>query len=146
MTRAQRVFGTCRLCEQDRSLRKSHVAPKFLWKTSGMTGDKRSFSIRSTTHPHLSEHHRQDGFKEHLLCEDCEGQFSRYEDYSRRILFGRKSPVLQRPAGHYIWDGLNYAKLKLFQMSLLWRMGISSHPYYAHVKLGKHEEILRQML
>jgi hypothetical protein len=145
MTCAQ-LSGTCRLCQNDRSLLKSHVASKFLWRSSGVTGHRRSFSARSTSHPHLSERNRQDSFKEHLLCEDCEQQFGRYEGYASRMLFGRKSPVIQRPVGHYIWTGLDYRKLKLFQMLILWRMGISSHPYYAHVKLGKHEERLRTML
>jgi hypothetical protein len=36
--------------------------------------------------------------------------------------------------------------MKLFHMSILWRMGISSHPYYGFAKLGRDEELLRQML
>jgi hypothetical protein len=81
-----------------------------------------------------------------LLCMDCEQQFSRYETYARRMLFDPRGPVLHRPAGPYVWPGLDYPKFKLFQMSLLWRMGISSHSFYAHVKLGKHEPLLRSML
>ena len=43
-------------------------------------------------------------------------------------------------------SGLNYAKLRLFQLSILWRAGVSSLPDFSQVKLGPHEEVLRRML
>lgn len=127
-------------------LRESHIASKFLWRKSGVTGDKKKFSLLSPTHPHLNDPHRQDGLKEYLLCHDCEQRFGRYETYAAGVLFHKNGPVLCRPNGHFILDGLEYRKLKLFQMSILWRMGVSSLPYYCRVELGTHEEILRSML
>lgn len=127
-------------------LRDSHIASKFLWRKSGVAGDKKKFSLLSPTHPHLNDPHCQDGLKEYLLCPDCEQQFGRYETYAAGVLFHKNGPVLCRPNGHFILDGLEYRKLKLFQMSILWRMGVSSLPYYCHVELGAHEEILRSML
>ncbi len=138
--------SACRLCGRERILKNSHVISKFVWKASGVTGDKRSFAAVCKTHPELSKTNMQDGFKERLLCEECEGQFGRYEDYSRRVLFTDASPLKLRPKTHFVWSGLDYAKLKLFQMSLLWRMGISGLPYYGNVRLGNHEEVLRDML
>ena len=146
MKTQRKSWGTCQLCEESGDLRESHITSKFLWKVTGIIGDKRKFSATSTSHPHLSEPHRQDAFKEYLLCGRCEEQFGRYEAYARKKFFGKNSPLLNRPNQHYIWTGLDYRQLKLFQMSLLWRMGVSSHPYYADVKLGKHEAILRTMV
>lgn len=140
------IIGTCALCRKEKELKRSHIASKFLWRHSGITGHKKSFSVKSPTHPELNETNLQDGFKEHLLCEDCERQFANYEDYVVRSLFHRKGPIQNRPDSHYLCTGLNYAKVKLFQMSILWRMGVSKHPFYAMVDLGKHEEILRCML
>jgi hypothetical protein len=138
--------GTCALCLQPKNLRESHIASKFLWKQSGVIGDKKKFSVTSPTHPDLSESNLQDGLKEFLLCSKCEQQFSRYEDYAARKLFHDGGPVKNRPDRHFVWPGLDYHTLKLFQMSILWRMGVSSHPFYCNVELGRHEETLRRML
>jgi hypothetical protein len=148
MSVRKKVFAACRLCLQERDLRESHIVSGFIWRNSEVTGDKCKFDLKCISDPKLSERHRQDGLKEYLLCNDCEGRFARFEDYARRKLFNRSGPIpiQQRPGKHFVWTGLEYTKLKLFQMSLLWRMGISNHPYYAHVNLGKHGEILRRML
>jgi hypothetical protein len=143
---AKTQAGKCALCLQEKDLRESHISSKFLWKHSGITGEKKSFAVNSPTHPELNEPHRQDGIKEYLLCHDCEQQIGRYETYAARALFHDDGPVKNRPSQHYVWQGLDYTRLKLFQMSILWRMGVSSHPFYAHVNLDKHAEILRTML
>jgi hypothetical protein len=135
----------CALCQDEKDLRNSHIASKFLWRRSGVTGGNR-FSIACLTDPSLNQPHQQDGIKEYLLCADCEQQFNRYETYVAKVLFGPASPILKREPTHCVGTGFQYRELKLFQMSILWRMGISSHPFYSHVELGKHEEILRKML
>jgi hypothetical protein len=43
-------------------------------------------------------------------------------------------------------QNLQYDKLKLFLMSLLWRMGISKLPFFKQVDLGLHLEKLRLAL
>jgi hypothetical protein len=42
--------------------------------------------------------------------------------------------------------GLDYAKLKLFELSILWRAGVSTLPFFSRVDLGVHEEVLRLQL
>lgn len=143
---SEKQDGSCKLCQKPQELRESHIASKFLWKQSGVTGDKRKFSVSSPTHPELDEPNRQDGFKEYLLCQGCEQKFSRLEDYAARALFGEDGPIKNRADEHSVWSGLNYASLKLFQMSILWRMGVSRHPFYCNVQLGNHAETLRSML
>ena len=41
---------------------------------------------------------------------------------------------------------VDYTQLRLFYLSLLWRMSVSTHPYFKEVSLGPHEEVLRRML
>ncbi|MGH7978160.1 MAG: hypothetical protein ACREE6_02195, partial [Limisphaerales bacterium] len=52
--------------------------------------------------------------------------------------------------GRHHWmrlQGLDYAKFKLFLMSLLWRLGVSSLDFFNEVNLGDHHEgILRTAL
>jgi len=42
--------------------------------------------------------------------------------------------------------GIDYKLFKLFQLSLLWRAGVSDRPIFKEVALGRHQEILRRML
>jgi hypothetical protein len=53
--------------------------------------------------------------------------------------------VQRTPGGADILD-LDYAKLKLFQLSLLWRAGVARQEFFAKVDLGEYAETLRQML
>jgi hypothetical protein len=81
------------------------------------------------------------------MCAGCEGHFSRYENYARPMLFGPTSPIIVRPTSHHVWTGLDYRLMKLFQLSILWRMAVSADPYYAFVELcDEEEEVLRRML
>jgi hypothetical protein len=128
-------------------LRMSHVIPKFAYKQSGLIGDKKKFAVNCFTNPGLSEPHRQDGFKEPLLCDACEKRLNVWETYANEVLFCSTSPVNQRAGTHCILGGLDYSNLKLFTTSVLWRMGVSSHPFFCRVNLGaQHEEAMRQML
>jgi hypothetical protein len=139
--------GVCALCLEEGELQESHIVSKFLWRQSGVLGPKSSFSVDCLTHPELAEPHLQDGFKEYLLCLSCEGRLNRFETYAARVLFHPQTgPMHTRPGQHHVWENLQYSELKLFQISLLWRMGVSKLPFYSHVELGKHQEILRRML
>lgn len=72
------------------------------------------------------------------------------ENYAKRVFCGKTSPFVGRDlaASDYVFDvgDLDYHILKLYLMSLLWRMGESGHPYYTFVRLGPHAERLRQKL
>lgn len=60
-------IGTCALCLQQKTLRLSHIAPKFAsdWiKETSVTGFMRSYK--------QPNRRLQDGFKKRLLCNDCE--------------------------------------------------------------------------
>jgi hypothetical protein len=45
--------GVCALCHLEKVLLESHIASKFLWKRSGVTGKNKKFSLLSHTHPEL---------------------------------------------------------------------------------------------
>ena len=42
--------------------------------------------------------------------------------------------------------GLNYRKLKAFQLSILWRAGVAQDDFFSKVDLAEHAEPLREML
>ncbi len=142
-------LGVCRLCLQQRELQLSHIKPEFVY---GPLYDDRHrldvFDLERGAQPRRITPARkpQKGFCERLLCKECEGRFNRWETYTSELLYGR-----QKGAGilstHTSSVPIDYASFKLFVMSVVWRAGLSSLPFFQYVELGRnHEERLRVML
>jgi hypothetical protein len=144
----EKVIGQCRLCGATAQLRESHIIPKFLYREAGIIGHQKKFDIPCLNFPEHSLLNKQDGFKEHLFCNECETtRLSPLERYARQQFYGPGSPLKSVPAKGFFWSGLDYAQMKLFTVSILWRMSLSSHDFYHKVSLGdKHENRMRKML
>lgn len=148
MSKKTKVIGVCKLCLKTAELRDSHIVSKFLLRENGLVGRHQSkFDIICVTDPSQSELHQQDAIKEYLLCQSCDNEkFATWEGYARQKFYGTPSPFQGVKAPGFVWQGLDYAQMKLFFLSVLWRMGIASHQFYGHVQLGRHEKHLRRML
>jgi hypothetical protein len=138
----------CALCLNDRDLCDSHIYPKFTYRRMKEQGEG-SFRVFSTSGGKSEGEILQDGFKEKLLCKECEARFQKWEDYFARIVRQKKLLDFKRPSDGKKWvrvDGLDYAKMKLFLLSILWRTQVSKNPRF-NPRLGdKHEQRLREML
>jgi len=131
----------CRLCQKKRQLRNSHVLPEFFYKK--MYDEKhRALQVPSDAR----EKFVQKGIREYLLCQECETKLSRYEKYAVEII--REIPeFLTDSSGLFTYfENVEYSRFKLFQLSLIWRAGITSDKMFENVSLGKHEEKLRKMI
>lgn len=138
-------MSKCALCNRDEELKKSHILPKF--------AQRRIKAHAKASNGHVLHHHAgnervvQNFLSESLLCADCEQRFSSWErvaaDFLRKQEFeppGVVSNTILPMAG------LPYQPLKLFLLSLLWRMGVSKDHAFKVVNLGPHEDVLREML
>jgi len=134
----------CRLCHAEKPLRLSHVISEFLY-AAAYDGKHRLHEL-STDPNHRTNHHRQKGIREALLCEQCEQLLSKHEKYVKELLSDRAP--MPEDHGHYLkFAGIDYRSLRLLQLSLLWRASISSHPWFTEVKLPESdEESIRKML
>ena len=132
----------CRLCRQNTVLCESHILSEFLYKP--LYDSKHRLHVLSTAG--ADKKLPQKGVRELLLCEQCENRLSRFEGYARQVLFEPKfaKVVLDDAKGREYQ--VDYAKFKLFELSVLWRAGVSSLPEFRDAALGKHERRLRQML
>src|SRR5262245_20501849 len=135
--------GQCRLCLTEGSLCDSHIYSKFLY--NALYDEKhRVYGVR----PFLDSENAvlQQGLREHMLCATCEQHLSRYEGYAAKVL--RNLPELgSKPPGAVVRVlGIDYTKFKLFQLSLLWRAGVTRQMSFREVNLGPHEERLRRMV
>jgi len=135
----------CHLCLQQRTLCNSHIIPEFFYEQMGLYDSKHRLKILSTSpekHPPCA----QKGIRERLLCEECEGKFSQWEGYARQALFGGTWIEINSSDARGIKCTVDYTKFKLFELSVVWRVGISTHQAFSSVSLGEHEDVLRRML
>ena len=132
----------CALCRLDRELRNSHIMPELLYR------------------PIYDEKHRtllfgygdecaqllQKGIRERLLCDDCESCFQKYEDYFARRWY--KNPPFTEPINQaaVTLTGLDYPRLKLFLLSIVWRASVAQSSMFRAADLGPHEDTIRTML
>lgn len=133
----------CKLCQQDRKLCNSHIIPEFFYKA--LYDEKHRF-IAYADDPNQKNEVLQLGIREELLCEDCEQILNKHETYAKQVLYdGLHAQHDDRPDA-FVFQGLEYDKFKLFQLSILWRAGISTLAGFRAVTLGPHAETIRKML
>jgi hypothetical protein len=134
--------GSCKLCLIDKDLAHSHIFPEFFYEP---TYDETNRFVSLSTHPRQKPKLFEKGLREYLLCEECEAQFSRYESYAASIL--RKAGDYRTPDNHFIViPDFDYARFKLFGLSLIWRFHVSGLHMFGDVNLGPHAEKIRSML
>ncbi len=137
-------MAECRLCKQNKELRRSHVLPEFCYDACyglGHTGNILNISTAKKVKFQI-------GLREYLFCDPCE-QFlnDHYEKYFHSVWYDQSLIPKVIPPGEFTVSGLDYRRFKLFHLSVLWRAGIASRPEFKNVMLGpRHEEELRKML
>lgn len=133
----------CALCNHDTELRRSHVLPKFAQRRLKAQG-ARIMRRDSKTDRAMPV---QDFAFEPLLCHACEQSFSRWEDHAARTFNrDRFSDLPRSPTAAYVVTGLDYRMLKLYLLSVLWRMSVARSPAFRAVDLGPHEGTIGAML
>jgi hypothetical protein len=144
------VPGICKLCGENSELQNSHIIPEIFYDLVYDEKPRRFHVIPSN--PSKKIEYKQQGFREHLLCRNCEGRFGQLEDYVKRafidgkIVDGKRTHATQTQDG-MVLTNLDYKKFKLFLLSLLWRMSITTLDFFVNVSLGqKHEGKIRQAL
>ena len=151
----------CRLCQENKELRRSHILPDFFRDDSGSmyptgkSGVPQPFTQPIHTNTGKRFDRKQHGYWEHrhgmierLLCHECEQKIGAFEDYAKRLLYGSSDPIrLQLPLLKDPLFTADYKKMKLFQLSILWRAIEAKGEFFSAVVLGDaHREQLRQML
>jgi hypothetical protein len=134
---------SCALCLKSAELRQSHVIPEFFFR---QVYDAIHRCQLISTECSTPERYVQKGLREQMLCDTCEKKFSRWEKYAKEAFVDGKGVALAREGNWLVIHGLDYRTFRLFQLSLLWRMSVTSLPFFKEVDLGPHEEKLRLAL
>lgn len=145
--------GACKLCLQEKLLcRESHIIPRFLYK---MLAGKNNSLVFITERNARTRYNSE--YESNILCTDCDtGTIGRLDDYAAKFIYGKfprdaaaqltiidgREHVIIKNHPYY-----DYARYKLFLLSMLWRASISSRPFFSKVKLSHSaEEELRTMI
>lgn len=136
-------MDTCALCREAEKLRNSHIYPRWMVMNCRDRENGNQFTFASSREIKKP----QDGPKEYLLCGDCEQQFGVYETYYKQFFLGDGGLKLFRnedDSGRIC--GYDYKKSRLFLLSILWRLSVTSiDSFKIHID-DVEQEILRQML
>ena len=84
--------------------------------------------------------------KEYMLCPQCENQFSRYERAGGLFLTKLNGLSRQTEAHRLCLSSLDYHRLKLFFLSLLWRCAVCDDPLTGTIDLGSRLASLTALL
>jgi hypothetical protein len=154
-------MGFCKLCEKEKKLIEAHIIPKFMFKK--MKDENNSFyevKINVETKEQKSKKVQKEDYDKNILCGDCDNGIlgGIYEDYAKDVLYGENLNSTIAPkcknymnpndgTEYSVCKNIDYSKMKLFLLSLLWRASITDRPIFQDVNIGsKHEEIIRKML
>src|SRR5574337_1403481 len=108
----------CALCGEPHQLANSHIIPEFLYKS--LYDELHRFHVLSLI-PDQGNSLKQKGIREPLLCQGCEQKFSVWERYASLALEGGVDLTYRRERNLVYISGLDYAKFRLFQLSIVWR-------------------------
>jgi hypothetical protein len=138
----------CKLCGKDKKLVRAHIIPKSLWKP---LFDNEQPPQSHPTAPTVDDKKSPVGvYDTGILCAQCESIFSPWDDYAQNLLLAK--PIAEQYViknGRkvaYVETTIDYAKLKLFFISLLWKAAVSNHFFFSRVNLGPFEPQLRRMI
>ena len=158
-------IGQCKLCDQEAELQKSHMVCRFLVRyITGKKAGKNTIREHAPdgsikTIPAGERWQHANNIIKYAFCKECEAKFSKLEEYVCE-LFYTKSSFKREKKDTYVaivkdlpakWGKIvdvrcvqaDYKKLKLFQISLLWRWALANYP---RIDLGRHFEKLKTIL
>ncbi len=136
---------TCPLCPTHNNRKKlcrSHIIPEFLYKRGYDEKHRLKKRLKGLGGGRIV----QQGFKDYLLCEDCEQFLNRsYEKPIERIW---DQIIPDKPSNNVlVLKNIDFNILKLFHLSILWRASVCKHDDFSHVRLGaKHESQIKDIL
>lgn len=138
--------GTCALCKmENRELQHSHiVSEQFYTEIYTSTHKFKPIKIGKRKQTRFE----QKGYREYLLCFDCEQCLALWESELKRFfdaLSGEQSATMEvsKLNEFLIVEGFNHDFIKKGLLSILWRMGLSSFELFESYNLGPYSEKIR---
>ncbi|HEY9686614.1 MAG TPA: hypothetical protein V6C52_06535 [Coleofasciculaceae cyanobacterium] len=136
----------CKLCGEDKTLCDAHIIPKWFYTEIQPKDGKKLLIIDPSLH--YTPRSGKGEYDPNILCAECDGQIIGKWDDAAIKFFQNKDEwsIIQSEedpkalAYEVKITDVDYAQLKLFFISLLWRASISQRPMFQAVQLGPFEQ------
>jgi hypothetical protein len=153
-------MAQCKLCHEEKLLiKKSHIIPDFMFRQSNMYNEKHqiyTFTLTDLVGNKSPKYILTGDYETDILCAKCDNEIlGKLEEYGKAVLFGDEKGIYnpncdgfvkEKNEEFWICNNVDYKKYKLFMLSILWRMSISSRPLFKNVNLKEHADKLREMI
>lgn len=143
---------TCKLCHKSRTLVKAHIYPEAFVRELHDPAHRGLPTLIASDNCQDRPKRSQIGvYDKNILCSECESRLGKLDTYAAKFLIQGLDEACQpieggdTPLGYFVTE-YDYALLKLFFLSVLWRASVSTHDFFAAVSTGAHEEALRQAI
>lgn len=137
-------MNLCSLCKLNKTLIQAHVIPKWAFKylyPERPDGDNRSLVLVGKN---IKEVKRPIGpYDPNILCKECDSFLGKFDEYGKKILLDSQFEV--KSTESYIIKNIDFVKLRLFLLSVIWRAAISNREEFIRVSLGPYKEQLRKI-
>ncbi|MCX6833977.1 MAG: hypothetical protein NTW07_02390 [candidate division Zixibacteria bacterium] len=136
------------MCGKVDKLVKSHIIPEWAFKPL-YDHDHKLLKIDSSLSKAISL--KRKGEWDRIVCDECEQRFKIWDEYGRAVIWSKPGePTFgletQGTSEGILICGIDYPRMKLFELSVLWRAGVSQRSVFSQVDLGVHESAIREML
>lgn len=115
-------------------MRSEHGVPKLMTDVKGVYPKKAPIGV----------------YDNQILCRECEDRFQVVDDYGQKLLLQSKSEHEELKVGGNVHGfrvkDVEYEKLKLFLISVLWRASLSNHSFYSRVNLGPYQQKAKDLI
>jgi hypothetical protein len=138
----------CKLCGKDKKLVRAHIIPKSLWKP--LFDEEQPPQIHTAAQTVDNKKSPVGVYDAGILCAQCESIFSPWDDYAQKLLLAKPTEeqyvIKNGQKIAYVENAIDYGKLKLFFISLLWKAAVSNHYFFSRVNVGSFEPQFRRMI
>ena len=134
----------CKLCGQTKPLCRSHIVPELAY--APIKNDKNQMYAIGRKVETV-----QIGYREKMLCSDCETFLSGYESKFKKLWMDTIPPDFNHLATKPLKDVISvevpdYDAFKLFHLSVFWRAVVSTGFKIGSISLGRYEDEIAALI
>ena len=127
-------LGRCCLCFNVGLLCNSHALPDAFFKSISRKNSGKGIVVTDDATTPIA--YSSDSWHARMLCANCEALLNkRYDEYGIAVFQGRKGSVHTDGSGITLL-GIDCRRIRMFLLSLVWRISISSHDNYSNINLS----------
>lgn len=136
----------CKFCGNETALIKAHVIPAVFFRR--IQQGTKILELITNRSGEYTKKSPVGVYDQTIVCSKCESIWQEWDNYAQKLL--ADAPLNGRARYHgnqkicYVVNNFEYDKLKLLFISMVWRVSVSSQPFFSRVSLGQFEDIAKQ--